>query len=215
MRSLFGESVSKALPEQTSAATRRTLGWFVIGLVLLSVRLGASGDLDLAFDAGVKRFGAARAVAVQTDGKVVVGGTFSYTDGMVSAGHLARFNAGGTLDTAFRTATGTGANGLIYSVAIHTDGKIYLAGDFTAFNGATRNRVARLNSDGSLDTTFDPGTGPNGPIITLAVQSDGKPVLGGAFTSVSGTGRNRLARLNANGTHDTAFNPGSGAKHFA
>jgi uncharacterized delta-60 repeat protein len=128
----------------------------------------AAADFDPAFDANVLRFGTARAIQVQSDGKVIVGGWFSHTHGMVNAGNLARFNADGTLDTAFRTATGAGANDWIYAAAIQTDGKILIAGQFTTFNGVARNRLARLNADGSLDLTFDPGAGPNSAVIPRA-----------------------------------------------
>jgi hypothetical protein len=55
--------------------------------------------------------------------------------------------------------------------------------------------VARLNADGSIDSSFDPGSGPDGPVESLAIQSTGDLIIGGAFTSVNGVPRNRIARL--------------------
>ncbi len=71
--------------------------------------------------------------------------------------------------------------------------------------GTARNRIARLNADGTLDTGFDPNA--NGDVYSVAVQADGKILLGGDFTTVGGTARNYIARLNADGTLDTGFNP--------
>jgi len=117
----------------------------------------------------------------------------------------------GTLDTAFDP--GLGADNDVFTTAIQPDGKIIIGGQFTAYNGTTRNRVARLNADGTLDTAFDPGSGANGIVQTSALQPDGKIIIGGEFTSYNGTPRNRVARLNADGSLDTAFDPGSGANN--
>ncbi|MFN7155716.1 MAG: IPTL-CTERM sorting domain-containing protein, partial [Acidovorax sp.] len=72
--------------------------------------------------------------------------------------------------------------------------------------GQMRNRIARLNADGTLDAGFNPDV-PNGLVYSLAVQPDGKVLVGGAFTTLVGQPRNRIARLNADGTLDAAFNP--------
>lgn len=74
--------------------------------------------------------------------------------------------------------------------------------------GTARNRIARLNADGSLDTTFiNPNA--NNPVYTIVVQGDGKILIGGTFTSVSGITRNRIARLSSLGALDLTFNPNS------
>jgi uncharacterized delta-60 repeat protein len=120
--------------------------------------------------------------------------------------------AGGTPDTTFTTKTGTGFNSFAYSVAVQTDGKIVVGGDFTTLNGATVNRIARLNADGTPDTAFTAAvkntgnfTGFSSFVTSVAVQSDGKIVVGGSFTTLNGVTVNRVARLNADGTPDTAF----------
>ena len=74
-----------------------------------------------------------------------------------------------------------------------------------------RNRIARLNPDGSVDTNFNPGAGPNAGIRCLALQPDGKILVGGVFTSVDGAPRNRIARLKEDGSLDSGFDPGEGA----
>ena len=89
------------------------------------------------------------------------------------------------------------ANGVVRAVVVQPDGKILIGGDFTTVLGVTRNRIARLNTDGTLDTAFDPNA--SGPVSTIAVQADGKVLAGGAFTNIGGQTRNSVARL----TNDT------------
>src|SRR3984893_7670066 len=78
------------------------------------------------------------------------------------------------------------ANGAVRVVVVQPDGKILLGGDFTTLspNGGvavTRNRIARLNPDGTLDTAFNPNA--NSSVTSIAVQADGKILVGGFFTS--------------------------------
>jgi delta-60 repeat domain len=99
---------------------------------------------------------------------------------------------------------------------VQSDGRIIVGGKFTSVNGIGRNNIARLNVNGTLDESFNPGTGIDSSISTpsvraLAVQSDGRIIVGGEFTSVNGVGRNNIARLNANGTLDGSFDAGTGA----
>ncbi|RYZ13646.1 MAG: hypothetical protein EOO70_08385, partial [Myxococcaceae bacterium] len=146
------------------------------------------------------------------DGKVLIGGSFTTISGTARSG-LARLNPNGSLDTSFNP--GTGENAMIYSLALQSDGKVLLGGAFTSINGTTRNRVGRLNADGSLDMGFDVGTVVNStgsiwgsatPLVrALAVQSDGKVLVGGTFTSINGTARRNIVRLNASGSVDTSF----------
>src|SRR6266511_3930907 len=112
----------------------------------------------------------------------------------------------GALDTSFDP--GTGVDQLIYSIAVQDDGKILVGGDFTSFDGTPRTNIARLNVDGSLDTSFDPGPGVGGPfpyVNAVAVLPDRKVILGGSFASVGGSPRSNLARLNSTGGLDGTF----------
>ncbi len=97
------------------------------------------------------------------------------------------------------------ANGDTYSSALQADGKMVLGGSFTAMGGEARNRIARLNADGTVDAGFNPDA--NGEVRSVAVQVDGRIVIGGQFTSVGGVTRNGVARLNADGSPDPAFAP--------
>src|SRR6059058_5938896 len=102
------------------------------------------------------------------------------------------------------------ANNAIRVVVVQPDGKILIGGDFTTLspNGGvavTRNQIARLNPDGTLDTAFNPNA--NGPILSIAVQADGKILAGGFFTTIGGQPRNRIARLDATTGLADSFNP--------
>jgi uncharacterized delta-60 repeat protein len=150
-------------------------------------------------------------IAIQSDGKILVGGQFSTFNG-TSVNRIARLNSDGTIDTAFTSNTGTAFNNSVRSIAIQSDGKILVGGEFTTFNGTTVNRIARLNTDGTLDSTFTTniGTGFNGTVVTIAVQSDDKIVVGGNFTTFNGTTVNYIVRLNSDGTIDTDFTTNTG-----
>ncbi|HNY22902.1 MAG TPA: delta-60 repeat domain-containing protein [Treponemataceae bacterium] len=206
-------------------------------------------------------------IAVQSDGKILVGGMYVSADGTSGANgsHLARLSSDGSLDTSFNP--GTGLDDEAHQkygpecMLVQADDSIMIGGYFTTVNGVRRNRVARLNPDGSLDETFDPGDGAgNGIVEAICPVSDGYLVAGyfsrfgnlnrgrivkvskngatdaawhasgsgaddailsitalpggqfmivGDFTSYDGVARNHIARINSDGTLDTAFNPAS------
>jgi uncharacterized delta-60 repeat protein len=150
-------------------------------------------------------------VAVQSDGKILIGGTFTIYNG-VTVNRIVRLNADGAIDTTFTTNTGTGFNASPRAIAIQSDGKIVAGGVFTTFNGVTVNRIVRLNSDGTRDTTFTTNTGTafDSTVNSIAIQSDGKIVIGGNFTTFNGTTVNRIVRLNTDGTRDTTFTTNTG-----
>lgn len=170
-------------------------------------RLNTNGSLDADFNSSIGANGAINSIAIQSDGKIVIGGSFTTYNG-ITRNKIARLNADGSLDASFNPTTG--ANSYVESVSIQSDGKIILGGSFTTYNGVTRNRITRLNADGGLDTSFNPGIGANDDVYAISIQPDGKIIIGGVFTSYNGISRNNLARLNADGSLDTAFNPGTG-----
>jgi uncharacterized delta-60 repeat protein len=104
---------------------------------------------------------------------------------------------------------GTGANGVVEQALPLADGKILICGNFTQFNGKDHAYIARLNSNGSVDETFNGH--PSYWVRHMSLQSDGKIVIAGYFSAVSDVPRNLIARLNADGSLDTTFNPGTGA----
>ncbi|WP_299518331.1 MopE-related protein, partial [uncultured Flavobacterium sp.] len=173
-------------------------------------RLNTDGSLDTTFNPGSGANNLVLAASIQTDGKIIIGGDFTSIDG-TSIIRLARLNSDGSLDSTFNS--GSGVNGAVNTITTQPDGRIIIGGFFSSFNGTSRNNIARLNQDGSLDTTFNPGSGTNFSVITTAVQGDGKIIIGGNFTDVNDTSRSRIARLNADGSLDTSFNSGSGANN--
>jgi uncharacterized delta-60 repeat protein len=174
-------------------------------------RLNTDGTLDTGFNTGgtVGVSAAVLAVAVQSDGKIIIGGNFTTARG-TTQNYIARLNTDGTLDTGFNTGGTVGADNPVYAVAVQSDGKIIIGGTFITARGTTQNRIARLNTDGTLDTGFNTGgtIGADGGVYAVAVQSDGKIIIGGFFTTARGTTQNRIARLNTDGTLDTGFNTG-------
>ncbi len=174
-------------------------------------RLNADGTLDLSFNPGVGPNGSPTDVKIQSDGRVVVVGGFTQYAG-ISRNRIVRLNTNGSIDLSFAPGTGVSGGFLTYvsDVDIQLDGKIVITGQFTGYNGTTRNKIARVNSDGSLDASFDPGSGINGTAMAVSVQDDEKVVIAGEFTGFDGTARNNVARINSDGSCDLSYDPGSG-----
>ncbi len=172
------------------------------------VRLNESGTEDTAFynNLGSGFNSAVNNIAIQSDGKILVGGVFTSFNGN-TRNRLVRLNSNGTEDTDFYDNLGSGFNGTIRSIAIQSDGKILVCGFFNSFDENTRNRLVRLNSNGTEDTDFydNLGEGFSSTTTNIAIQSDGKILVCGSFTSFNENTRNRLVRLNSNGTEDTDF----------
>lgn len=250
-------------------------GWiYVVGIVLLlhaftPASFAGAGDVDLSFDPGLGVNGPVNAVAIQPDGKVIIGGRFTTVRGFART-NLARLNADGSGDATFQPANDFNivdalallpngqvlvgsqfitsacdesgcyeygwsrlvrldSNGAVdagftpafvdvgspygYSaLTLQPDGKILIGGYFTQINGTNRNGIARLNANGTLDPGFDPGAGIGGHqpwVYAIALESDGRMIVGGMFSFFNGTNRNGVARLNADGSLDAAFDPGA------
>ena len=165
------------------------------------------GTPDPAFATGTGFDNAVRAIEVQGDGRILVAGTFTTYDGE-PVGRVARLHPDGSLDTTFNPG-GSGANAIVNEFAIQPDGKLLIAGNFTAYNGQTLGSIARLNPDGTLDTAFGAGgSGAVGQILDITLGTDGKIVISGLFSAYDGTPIGRIARLHPDGSLDTTFNPG-------
>ena len=168
------------------------------------VRINTDGTSDASFAPRTGVIGTVADSAVQPDGKILIGGTFSYVNGTPRE-RIARLNPDGTTDDTF--TIGTGVTGTLSSIYLQSDGKILIGGNFTSYNGVVRDNVARLNSDGTLDTTFDSGLMDAPDVVDDIAQTfNGKIVIGGLFGSVNGTTRVFLAQLNQDGSVDTGFN---------
>ena len=171
-------------------------------------RLNADGTLDTQFDPNASSY--VFSIVVQDDGRILVGGFFTDLGGFQ---RIARLNANGTVDTSFNG----NANSHVYSIAVQEDGKILLGGEFTRLGNQSRIGIGRLNADGTVDASFSGLGGATGQIPfvrgvhSIAVQEDGKILLGGGFTTLGGQPRNCIGRLNADGTLDTDFDLPGGA----
>ncbi|MCV9927698.1 T9SS sorting signal type C domain-containing protein [Flavobacterium sp. LS1R49] len=171
------------------------------------VRLNQDGSRDTSFNTNGAGNGIVYDVTQQTDGKIIVVGSFSQYNGVV-VNRVVRLNPNGSLDTSFLTGSGSLKN--ITNAQIQTDGKIIVTGSFNIFNGVESNHIIRLNTDGSIDRTFNIGTGFNNDVSALALQSEGKILLGGKFTTYNGESANRIIRLNGGGEIDSSFLSGTG-----
>ncbi len=169
-------------------------------------RLNANGTKDSTFKTHSeerKRSISSNTISIQSDGKIIVGGYFSTISNLL-VDNIVRLNNNGDFDLTFNQKTG--ANGSIFSSAKQSDGAILIGGNFTYYNYKFANQIARLKKDGSLDPSFNSGTGANGSVYAIAVQSNGKIIIGGDFTTYNNVPRNHIARLNKNGTLDKTFN---------
>lgn len=168
-------------------------------------RLNSNGTLDTTFNAVPGQ--SVDALAVQRDGRILLGGFFISGVNGLNSKYVVRLTAAGDVDPSFSPGD---IGAFVNSVVALNNGKILVGGSFSTAAGTTRNRVLRLNSDGSLDATFNPGVGPDNSVDHIAAQADGKVLIAGSFTKVSGAVRPHIARLNADGTLDTTFQPGAG-----
>ncbi|RTY88114.1 T9SS sorting signal type C domain-containing protein [Flavobacterium sp. RSP15] len=173
-------------------------------------RIDAFGALDIGYlTAGVGFDNSVLKVNALSDNKTMVFGNFTKFNGTM-CNRIARLSEDGAIDVSFNNS-GAGANNSIKAAIVQPDGKVVIAGVFTYYNGVVRNRIVRILANGDIDATFSIGTGFNNQVYALAVQLDGKIIVGGNFTNYNGDLKNRIVRLLPDGTLDSSFNTGSGA----
>lgn len=176
-------------------------------------RLLNNGSLDPSFNIGTAFAGigsetSVSAIVRQEDGKFIIVGGFSFFNGK-PANKILRLLSDGSFDEAFNS--GTGSDQYINCVKVRPDGKIMIAGIFTSYNGERVNNIARLNSDGTLDESFNPGDGPDLNISDIEVMPDNKVLMVGRFTNFDSNPANRIVLLNDDGSIDPEFKSGTGA----
>jgi uncharacterized delta-60 repeat protein len=170
----------------------------------------AAGEVDTNFNVSVRRDGSyAYATAIQPDGKVLVGGLFTTANEAARSG-LARFNIDGTVDTSFDVidiSGDLGQGGKVNAIALQSDGKVLIGGNFSYVNGVLRRTLARLNADGSLDTTFtNYGSNFGGEIYDMKVYPNNQFVIVGGISLNNGNNsRYNVIRFNADGSVDLTF----------
>jgi uncharacterized delta-60 repeat protein len=194
-------------------------------------RLNSDGSVDATFEVGNGFDDDVYSISPALDGSgdVYVGGEFKnfkrvYYNPYASS-NIIRLNSNGTVDTAFAVGTGfetvnptqpdwVQTFNTVYSIspAIDDSGDLYVGGVFNTYNGIAINNIIRLNSDGTVDTAFEVGTGFDGAVRSIISTADGSGDLyvGGEFTAYNGIASSHIIRLNSDGTVDTAFVVGSG-----
>ncbi len=124
---------------------------------------------------------------------------------------MVRMNMDGSMDQSFHYNAGTkqspnAGNGNINDAIQMPDGKLVLVGTFTTFNGVSRNRVVRINLDGSVDNSFNIGTGADDEITSITYNATtNKLLLGGTFKNFNGQSRTGVAMLDADGSLTSSF----------
>jgi uncharacterized delta-60 repeat protein len=158
------------------------------------IRLNANGTIDQSFDHNSST--ARNDIALLSDGKIIASGGYT----------LPRFNSDGSPDNTFPPLALSGYESVAAIEAL-SDGKFLLGGDFTSINSTPQNHISRILPDGAIDSTFNTGgSGANGRLYDVSKTSEGKIYITGYFSQYNGTARNLVARLNADGSLDTAFN---------
>jgi uncharacterized delta-60 repeat protein len=180
------------------------------------IRLNTNGSVDNTFNANFPDFTAGKRVndiRLLSDGSMIVVGDLEYITGTTATDIYKLSSTGAVLNT-FGTFPNT-ITAEVYSVDVLSTGKIVAVGDFTSYSGVTTRDIIMFNSDGTLDTSFNSGSGFSGATNTanyfVRVQPDDKIIVGGTFSTYSGVSVNDLIRLNSNGTIDTSFNIGTGS----
>lgn len=177
-------------------------------------RLNTDGRLDQGFNASDGPDKAIVCIALEPDGQMIIGGLFTQFNG-VNRNRIARLDAEGRLDfTIFNHGLDIET---VKTIGIQSDRKIVLGGFVNSIDGPRRTQIARVNRFGERDRDFNPtievspALRPNPNIQALAIQPDDKIVIGGLFHTVDFISRGSIARLNADGSLDQSFNPGTGA----
>ncbi|MBK7968347.1 MAG: delta-60 repeat domain-containing protein [Bacteroidetes bacterium] len=119
-------------------------------------------------------FATDRCIGLQSDGKIIV-----------ASARLKRLNTDGTLDPTFFNSESF-IPGEVRVIELQPDGKVVIGGNFTEYYGIPRKSIARLNSDGTIDQTFQPGSGFDKSIFAIAIQPDGKIIVAGSFNTFNG-----------------------------
>lgn len=168
------------------------------------VRLNADGSIDEEFIVNDGFEGRVETIVLQADGKILVGGQFSSYNG-TDAGYIIRLNSDGTIDRNFKT--GSGFNGHVNCILVQPDGKILVGGKFSGYDNNRVNRLARLNTDGSLDVSLSFPYGFDGSINALAFHK-GKILIGGNFSRFDNLRVNSFVKIGIGGAVDIKFNLG-------
>jgi uncharacterized delta-60 repeat protein len=177
------------------------------------VRLNSDGSIDPSFSIGLgfqDSTGTASlsvwSIKIQSNGQILVGGNFNMYNGTPVC-QIIRLNSDGSLDSNFNSVSLSVSFGFPYikDILNQSDGKILLAGRFEEYNGVSRNNIVRLNNNGSIDLSFNPGTGFDNVTQSIDILTNGEIFVGGGFSSFNGVQKNSVCKLNPNGSLDNTF----------
>ena len=199
--------------------TQGTIG--IKSITRLNVKTGLmdapfSEASKIEIDKGIIGVVNALAIEPSTD-KIYVGGEFTISGGVSTPSNITKLDSSGSADntwTFIPENAGGGFNGIVKTIAVQADEKVIIGGNFTTYTTLdpldpvtyTSPYIIRLNADGTYDPSFIVGDGFNDDVYTIAIQPDGKILVGGYFTDYDGTRANFITRLNSNGGIDTTFN---------
>lgn len=158
-------------------------------------RLNTNGIIDTTYNPSPISLGHVRAILVQADGKIIIGGTYLWATSFPRSG-VARLNPNGSLNEGFSVS-----EGLVYGLQQNADGQVYTGGT----------TLTRYSPEGVIDSTFNVGSGFNLNLRAIKLQPDGKILAGGFFTTYNGTAANKIIRINPNGAIDPTFSPANGS----
>jgi uncharacterized delta-60 repeat protein len=182
------------------------------------IQLFENGSRDASYDPLVEQ-GPVYAMALDDNRKLVIGGEFWSVANTFKL-RTARLNEDGTLDNSFNSGPGfSGPGGSVTSVTVMDDGKVMIGGYFQSFSGIACNHLARLNTDGTRDGSFNIGTGfqfgssifdVTTEVRRILPVAGGSMIVGGNFTTYNGTACGNVIKLRSDGSiaTDTSFGTG-------
>ncbi|MGV3774757.1 MAG: delta-60 repeat domain-containing protein [Verrucomicrobiales bacterium] len=181
------------------------------------IRLNEDGSPDPSWRQTVNYW--VRHMTLQPDGKLVIGGAFSAVEGVPRL-RIARLNSDGSLDDSFQVGSGIDEKltpndpnpPYVFWMDRQADGKLLITGSFARYNGQIAKGIVRLNSDGSLDSSFKIGSGIDSWGRFVMVQPDQSILLTGWMTSYNGFSCNRMVKIMPDGRADTTYRPFFGDK---
>lgn len=204
----FNKDLGSGLYGAVYSATQTPDGGYLLGGVFDQlngatvsanlVKIDSSGRLDSTFNAnlGAGFNSYVNSVVSTADDGYLIGGSFTRAN-ETQVGHVARLDSRGNLDTGFNNALGSGFDVIVGSVALAPGDGYLVGGNFGSVSGISVGKLARLDSRGSLDTSFNDslGSGFTSMVNTIAVDESNRVMVGGYFSHVSGVAVSRLARL--------------------
>mgnify|MGYP003341233261 FL=1 len=193
--SVFYSNMSNCITGEVRAIKTQYDDKVLVGGDFGLLKLNADGSQDLGFKSRLGAFSyIVYSIATQADGRILVG---------TSKG-LIRLNSNGSQDMPYSSILGSNFNGSVRCIAVQVDNKVMIGGDFTSFNGKTRNRIIRLNETGyeDVDLYNNIALGADEAVYAIHIQINSKMLIGGNFTSLNGNTRNYINRLTYKGLDD-------------